>query len=95
MTRIRLPPSLLGVLCAFAAQISLPSPSADEVNDLDGVARSDDALAVLGARNDSAIDFDRDRPPGELKVLKELPDGHPIGDAAFFSVERHDHRRRI
>ncbi len=64
------------------------------MNDLDGVAGRDAARGVLGARDDRAVDFDRDGAAGEAQVLDQLRDGDPVRDVARRAVQGDLHASR-
>src|ERR1700733_214667 len=66
-------------------------PPADEVNDLDRVARGKGARRVFGTHDDGSIDLDRDRTSRELQMLEQLTHGHVVRNAPLLAVQGHDH----
>ena len=67
------------------------SAAADEVNDLDDVARSYRVHRVPSARHDRSIDLDRDRSVRKAQVLDERADRQPLRHLAGSTVDRDFH----
>ena len=63
------------------------SASADEVNNLDRVARRDAVLRMKGSRNNLAVDLYGNGAFDEPEQLDELPDRHALGYLAARAVD--------
>src|SRR5262245_7643344 len=63
------------------------STTADELDDLDAIARGEDPIAVRGARHDVLVDFDCDPTRHDPEPRQQSGDAQRIGHLVWLAVD--------